>query len=106
MTLARRNSRVIQIDGLALRWSYSFDSGFNVLVAHHRDIQGQQVEIVVDNYERIELDTLSSNNGAGNRFVFQPRHVEFLLRKALALGWHPERKGQAFRWHYHGVDPA
>lgn len=105
MTLARRYSRVIMISHMPIRWSYcDMEEGGYLLVAHHRDIGGQQVEIGVDRHQQIgpsswHYETLCKGQ---NPFVFQPRKVEILLKKALSLGWRPEVKAKPFGFHYRG----
>ena len=81
MTLARKHSRIVRVDGVRYRWT----------VANRRD---PEVTIVV---EHAETPGRRMITGAGLWCVATPAVVRRAIRLARAEGWDPAGRGPEFR---------
>lgn len=95
--LAKKLSRLIEVDGDIYRWMIrgrgepknltiqSENSNGRVLIAFLNDIA--------------EADQSSSSKGPFNEIAYGPGFVSDVIKKAQALGWRPDLKGDSFRMH-------
>ncbi|HYE20512.1 MAG TPA: hypothetical protein VEA69_18840 [Tepidisphaeraceae bacterium] len=89
MSLAKRSSRTISVDGVAYRWAVSPDDGYMWLVVERADRAGQRVEAVFEYHDVRGAD----GRNAGQRRAASPGVVAAVIRHALANGWRPGRGG-------------
>ena len=96
MSLSKRNSRKIVIDGDEYRWSPSQDSGYMVLVVQHISGQGQRIEAIVsdDNNVIIENGSYTMDVGGDHKLMITPNVVRQVIKDALQLGWRPAENGK------------
>ena len=78
MSLAKRSSRRITVDGVPYRWAVSVDSGFFTIVVQLAEGQGSRLE--AQTTERHWGDTRS----------IAPGGIAAMIRHALDSGWAPE----------------
>lgn len=95
MSLSKRKSRKISVDGEDYRWSPSRDSGYMVLVVQHISGKGKKLEVIISDDENIVVEngTYSIEIGDQNKLIITPKLVEILIRDSIYLGWNPSEKG-------------
>ena len=81
MALAKKDSRVIRVNGIDYRWALSPDSGYSVLVAQHAEANGSKLTIY------IRPDAGEANPTAITQTPVTPSLVAGLIQQALQLGW-------------------
>ena len=89
MSLARRTSRKIQVNGVEYRWAVSPDSGYMRLVIERADVAGQRVEASFEYYDAVGPD----GRNEGQRQSISPGVVREIIAHALLHGWHPDQRG-------------
>ena len=88
MGLAKKGSRLIDVEGRRYRWVVSPDSGFMVIVVEAEPESGQRLELQVSYRDRAE---------GGQAAQLTPAVVRRAVLLALEEGWKPGSKGPAFR---------
>lgn len=89
MTLARKGSRGITVDGVAYRWVVSPDDGYMVLVVQMCDQPGQRLEAFFK-YRDI---TVPGGHIVGQLCSIRPGVVRAVILAALQRGWQPSVRG-------------
>ncbi len=93
MSLSKRKSRKIIVDGEEFRWSPSQDSGFMVLVAQHHT-NGKKIEVVVSNDPNVVIENGSYSIEVGtSKLLITPKLVESVIRDSIKIGWNPYENG-------------
>lgn len=93
MTLPKKKSRIINIDGVKYRWMVGPNDGYNVFVAEKEHIKGLKIQVHFD----IEVNRSSSEFSDTNNLnlkILKPKDAETIIRQALNDGWEPEKKGR------------
>lgn len=95
MSLSKKKSRKIVVDGLEYRWSPSQDSGFMILVVQHISGKGKKVEVIISDDKNIIIEngSYSIEFGDTNKLIITPRLVETIVKDSIKLGWNPIEKG-------------
>lgn len=97
MSLSRKGSRLITVDGIIYRWTLrsrpTYDHGMNwgplTYAVEHSELRGSV--LVVDTGRPHPSNWV----GAGSAPVL-PREVAKDVRRAITLGWQPRREGKPF----------
>lgn len=87
MTLPRKGSRTITVDGCDYRWVVSADSGFMLLVVERDNGTGQ----------RMEASFGYGDRDGGQDHEVTPAVVGRAIALALQEGWRPNGTGMPFR---------
>lgn len=77
VSLSKKGSRLITVEGVAYRWSFSQDSGYAVVVLQHGAGTGQRVE------------AQTGSRDWGDKRPVTPAGVARLITFALTQGWNP-----------------
>ena len=95
MSISKRKSRKISVDGQDYRWSPSQDSGYIVLVVQHLSGKGKKIEVVISDNKNIivENGSYSIELGDTNKLIITPKLVEALIRDSIKIGWNPKETG-------------
>ena len=89
MSLAKRTSRTLSINGVRYRWAVSPDSGYLWLVVEHAHRPGQRIEAKFVYHDVVQPDGAFSEQ----RRSVSPGVVRAVVEHALANGWQPEQGG-------------
>jgi len=81
MGLAKKGSRVIDVNGIDYRWALSPDSGYNVLIAQHAQANGAKLTVY------ITPDANALTPAGNTQMPITPSIVAGLITQALELGW-------------------
>jgi hypothetical protein len=98
MTLAKKGSRRIVVDGRAFRWkirarpTYTQALGAPLVVAIERDVAHRAAKLIV-HWTAARPDAWL---GESPRAVVTPRDVERAIRRAVRDGWDAEAASAAF----------
>jgi hypothetical protein len=95
MTISKRNSRTVIVDGEEYRWSPSQDSGYMILVVQNSSGQGKKLEVVISDDKNIVIEngSYTIENGDSNKLMITPKLVQQVIREAIVLGWNPTELG-------------
>jgi hypothetical protein len=94
MALAKKGTRLINIDGTAYRWAVSPDDGFMVLVAELARRPGRRLEAFFRYHDIYEPDGPGALRIVGQRRSIGPRAVRTVVLAALVRGWQPAARGR------------
>ncbi len=94
MSLSKKKSRKIVVDGEEYRWSPSQDSGYMVLVAQGSNGKGKKLEVIISDDKNIVVeDGYTIEVGSSDKLMITPSLVEKVIADALVKGWNPSTKG-------------
>lgn len=99
MSISKRKSRKISVDGQEFRWSPSQDSGYMVLVVQHISGKGKKLEVIIsdDKHVVVENGSYSIELGDSNKLIITPKLVETVIRHSIRTGWNPTETGPPVR---------
>ena|ERR1700722_2947018 len=95
MTLAKKNSRQINVAGAAYRWVLAPDDGYMVLVVQAVSGAGQKLEAFFRYQDLYEQSDGSGSGVVGQSRSVSPRIVRAVILAALDRGWQPSKNGLA-----------
>jgi len=90
VALGKKQSRLIEVDGIEYRWAFSIDSGYATIVVQHGQGSGRR------------LETQTGVWHWGEERAVKPSAVAAVILFAKERGWNPLERGPAFR--LRGVD--
>jgi len=99
MSLSRKNSRAIDVDGTAYRWAVSPDSGYINLVVQIVSGGGQRLVVNLGGYE----DPTTGSTGESTHRSVTAADVRQVILAAIDHGWSPERPGGELYLHWDGA---
>lgn len=93
MTISKKKSRTITINGEIFRWGVSPGSGYLVFVAELEAIKGQRIEVYIEsdihdywaNFPYIESLNLR---------LIKPKVVRRMIIQAMSFGWDYKKSGK------------
>ncbi len=94
MSIAKRNSRLISVDGQDYRWSCSFGSGITNVVVQIGTGRGQKCVVQIDGAKLAH----SFESSSGYPKV-APSLVAKMIRDAIVQNWSPESTTGEVRFH-------
>jgi hypothetical protein len=93
MTLARKGTRRITVEGTAYRWVVAPNDGYMVLVAESADGPGQRLEAYFRYHDLCEPAEAGAFRVVGQRRSIRPGVVRAIVQAALGRGWQPTKRG-------------
>ena len=93
MTISKKNSRTININGELFRWVISPDSGFVVFVAEHEEIKGQRIEVYINS----DIDDFwvdFPHVESSNLRIVKPKLARTIIIQAIEDGWSYKEAGK------------
>lgn len=93
MSLPKKKSRIITVDGNQYRCMVGPNDGYNLFYAELDQAKGQVIHVYFNMY----LDTLQAGIpmvSKQNLKIIKPKDFESIIRQALKLGWTPSEKGK------------
>lgn len=103
MTLARKKSRAIRVDGLDYRYKIStslhdqdwnFELNVTIQIAHGKGSSLRVLGLVTRSFW---LDFPKPSESMNEYPVILPGHIEAFIRQGLLDGWTPEIPGPAYK---------
>lgn len=88
MTMPKKSSRAIEVDGVAYRWTVNPDSDYMVLIVEAAEEHGQVLEAY---YEYDDVQGPDGHDVQLRRLT--PADAAEVIREGLAGGWQPTRRG-------------
>ena len=99
MSLSKKNSRTIKVDGTDFRWTISPKNNQVIFVAESIDEKGRKIEVTIDsdiNRYWVEFPNVDGLNLK----VIKPKDVEQIITQALRTGWVPSDKGVPLKFKF------
>lgn len=99
MSLSKKNSREINVEGQKFRWTISPKENQIIFVAESSETKGQKIEVTIDSdinrfwVEFPNVDTL-------NLKVITPKDAVNIITQALHSGWTPKDKGPSLSFEF------
>lgn len=93
MTIGKRKSRTININGEIFRWVVSPGSGFLVFVLEHETIKGQRIEVYIESDTNDYWINFPYIENMNLRLV-KPYVVRRMIVQAISLGWKYKETGR------------
>ncbi|MBX9580575.1 MAG: hypothetical protein K2X87_09730 [Gemmataceae bacterium] len=94
MTMPKRGSRRIIVDGEAYRWVVGPNDGYMVLAVERADGSGRRLEAYFRYHDQYETAGAGSYRVVGQRRSIRPGVVRTVILYALARGWQPSTPGR------------
>ena len=93
MSLSKRNSRRISVDGETYRWAPAQNSGTVVLIIQHEKYNGQKIEVTIGKDKNLIIENgFSIECGGVCKSIITPKLVERIIRECILVGWLPSGK--------------
>jgi len=93
MTISKRKSRTININGEIFRWVASPRSGYLVFVAEHETIKGQRIEVYIETDTNDYWINFPYIENMNLRLV-KPNEVRRMIIQAISHGWNYKETGK------------
>lgn len=84
MSLARKRSRAIEVDGESYRWALSPDSGYDVIVVQSAAGTGAKLRVYAA-HDNARFNSVNDNGP----YAVTPALVTLIIRQAREQGWQP-----------------
>ena len=98
MSLAKKGTRRILVDGVPYRWVVSPNDGYMVQVVERADGPGQRLEAFFEYHDVTEPVGAGALHIVGQLHCIRPGVVRAVILAGLARGWQPSvRVARAFR---------
>ncbi len=97
MAIRKKNSRLINCNGIKFRWTVAPGTHFINFVAEGVESKGRKIEVLVEsdiNRFWTEFPHVSDLNLQ----VIMPKDAASFILKALEDGWNPEEKGKSIKY--------
>ncbi|KOP67234.1 hypothetical protein AMS62_19765 [Bacillus sp. FJAT-18019] len=92
MTISKRNSRRIVVNGEYFRWAISLGSGYLTLVVEHETIKGQKIEVYIESDINNVWVNFPYVENMNMRLV-KPSSVREIIVEAINMGWNYKLPG-------------
>ncbi len=93
MALPKKKSRIINVDDIKYRFMIGPNDGFNIFYAQNDVTNGCKIMVYFDT----DIDSFWVNFPDVddlNLKVLKPQEAESIIRQAIKLGWHSEKRGK------------